>query len=87
MSKKYAVMLFDTEVNLGVSIHPNKWVNVENKYFGNGAEALHYYTHSPSQFSELIDAEDMYELQCKMGEMLINYMDDAWLNEHVYTRI
>ena len=87
MSKKYAVMLFDTEVNLGVSIQPNKWVNVENKYFDNGADALHYYTHSDSQFSEIIDAEDMYELQCKMGEMLINYMDDAWLNEHVYTRI
>ena len=33
MSKKYAVMLFDTEVNLGASIHPNRWVNVENKYF------------------------------------------------------
>ena len=48
MSKKYAVMLFDTEVNLGVSIHPNKWVNVENKYFDNGADALHYYTHSDS---------------------------------------
>ena len=87
MSKKYAVMLFDTEVNLGVSIQPNKWVNVENKYFDNGADALHYYTHSDSQFLEIIDAEDMYELQCKMGEMLINYMEDAWLNEHVYTRI
>ena len=31
MSKKYAVMLFDTEFNLGVSIHPNRWVNIENK--------------------------------------------------------
>ena len=76
MSKKYAVMLFDTEFNLGVSIHPN-----------NGAEALHYYTHSPSQFSEIIDAEDMYELQCKMGEMMLNYRDEEWLNKNVYPRI
>lgn len=87
MSKKYAVMLFDTEVNLGVSIHPNRWVNVENKYFDNGAEALHYYTHSGSQFSEIIDAEDMYELQCKMGEMMLNYRNEEWLNKNVYPRI
>ena len=46
MSKKYVVMLFDTEVNLGVSIKPNRWVNVENKYFDNGSDALYYYTHS-----------------------------------------
>ncbi len=84
MSKKYAVMLFDTEVNLGVSAHPNKWVNIENKYFDNGAEALKYYIHSGNRFSEIIDAEDTYELQCKMGEMMLNYRDEQWVNNHVY---
>lgn len=87
MNKKYAVMLFDTEVNLGLSTHPNRWVNVENKYFENGADALHYYTNYGSQFSEIIDAEDTYELQCKMGEMMLNYRNEEWLNKNVYPRI
>ena len=87
MSKKYAVMLFDTEFNLGVSIHPNRWVNIENKYFDNGSEALNYYTNYGSQFSELIDADDMYELNCNMGEMMLNYRDEEWLNKNVYPRI
>ena len=60
---------------------------VENKYFDNGAEALNYYTHLGSQFSEIIDAEDMYELQCKMGEMMLNYRNEEWLNKNVYPRI
>ena len=71
----------------GVLIHPNRWVNIENKYFDNGSEALNYYTNYGSQFSELIDADDMYELKCKMGEMMLNYRDEEWLNKNVYPRI
>ena len=71
----------------GVSIHPNRWVNIENKYFDNGSEALNYYTNYGSQFSEIIDADDMYELKCKMGEMMLNYRDEEWLNKNVYPRI
>ena len=71
----------------GVLIHPNRWVNIENKYFDNGSEALNYYTNYGSQFSEIIDADDMYELKCKMGEMMLNYRDEEWLNKNVYPRI
>ena len=83
MSKKFAVMLFDTEINLGVSATPNKWVNYKNVYFNNGVEALDYYSNTPCPASQLIDGVDDYELQCKMGEMMLNYMDDKWIEENL----
>lgn len=83
MSKKFAVMLFDTEINLGVSATPNKWVNYKNVYFDNGIEALDYYSNTPCPASQLIDGADDYELQCKMGEMMLNYMDDKWIEENL----
>lgn len=83
MSKKFAVMLFETEINLGVSATPNKWVNYKNVYFDNGVEALDYYANTPCPASQLIDGVDDYELQCKMGEMMLNYMDDKWIEENL----
>lgn len=83
MSKKFAVMLFDTEINLGVSATPNKWVNYKNVYFDNGVEALHYYSNTMCPASQLIDGVDDYELQCKMGEMMLNYMDDKWIEDNL----
>jgi hypothetical protein len=83
-TKKYAVMLFMTEIELGISSEPNKWVNYRNVYFDNGTEALWFYANTPCPASQLIEASDDYELQCKMGEMMLNYMDDDWLNKHLY---
>lgn len=83
-NKKYAVMLFDTEINLGVSSTPNKWVNTKNVYFDNGVDALKYYVETYTPAIEIIEAKDDYELQCKMGEMMINYTNDNWLNENLY---
>ena len=85
MSKrKYAVMLFETEINLGVSVTPNKWVNYRNIYFDNGIEALDCYANTCCPASQLVDGADDYELQCKMGEMMLNYMDEEWLNKNLY---
>jgi len=85
MSKrKYAVMLFETEINLGVSVTPNRWVNYRNIYFDNGIEALDCYANTRCPASQLVDGVDDYELQCKMGEMMLNYMDEEWLNKNLY---
>lgn len=81
---KYAVMCFDTEINLGVSSHPNKWVNTRNYYYNNGAEAVIAYANIPCPASQLIQAVDDYELKCKMGEMMNNFRDEDWLEEHLY---
>jgi hypothetical protein len=87
MNKKYAVMLFETEMNLGISNIPNKWVNLKNLYFNDSLSALEAYANIPNPASQLVEANDDYELQCKMGEMMINYRDDSWLNENLYPYI
>ena len=81
---KYALMLFETELKLGVSTTPNKWVNTANYVFEDGLEALNTYANTPCPASQLIEAEDDYELKCKMGEMILNYQDEEWLNENLY---
>jgi len=81
---KYALMLFETELKLGISSTPNKWVNTANYLFENGLEALNAYANTPCPASQLIEAEDDYELKCKMGEMMLNYQNEKWLNENLY---
>ena len=87
MNKKFAVMLFETEMNLGNSNCPNKWVNTHNYYFENGTEALNCYAETPCPASQLIEAKDDFELKCKMGEMMMNFRDEQWLNENLYPYI
>lgn len=79
-------MFFDTKINLNLSETPGIWINYKNVYFNNGSEALNYYANTPvgSGTSEIIDASDDFELKCKMGDMLSNYMNQNYLNEHVY---
>lgn len=81
---KYALMLFETELKLGISSTPNKWVNTANYLFENGLEALNAYANTQCPASQLIEAEDDYELKCKMGEMMLNYQNEKWLNENLY---
>ena len=87
MDGKFAVMLFETELELGVSNSPNKWVNTHNQYFNNRLDALNYYAWTPNPASQLIESNDDFELECKMGEMMLNYRDEKWLNENLYPYI
>ena len=80
----YAVMLFDTQVNLGTGDKPNVWVNYKNVYFNKGSDALMYYANTRCPASQLIDADTEYELKAKIGEMILNYMNEEWLNENLY---
>lgn len=80
----YAVMTFDTELNLGISNKPNQWVNIKNYYFNDKLEALYFYINNNTQAAELIVAEDTYELKTRIGQMILNYKNENWLNDNLY---
>ncbi len=81
---KYAVMLFHTEMELGKGNTPGNWINTQNFITDDPKKALFLYSEIPCPASQLIKAEDDYELKCKMGEMILNFMDEEWLNKELY---
>lgn len=83
-NKRYALMLFETEVNLGISNTPNKWVNYANRFFTNGLQALEAYSNIPCPASQLVDGRTPEELEKAMTEMLVHFSDDKWLEENLY---
>jgi hypothetical protein len=86
MGKKYAVMLFETQIEHSGKGKPDEWVNYKNIYFDNGMKALNYYANTSCQYPQIIDAEDETELQSKMGQMILNYMDKEWVNKNIYSQ-
>lgn len=83
-SKVYAVMLFMTEMEMGISQIPNKWINTKNYRFNNGQDALDFYANTPCSASQLIDANSEEELVSKMNEMILNYQNEQWLQDNLY---
>lgn len=82
--KVFAVMLFNTEIELGISNTPNKWVNTKNYKFNDGAAALDFYANTPCPASQLIDANSEEELVEEMNTMIKNYQDENWLENNLY---
>ena len=84
-SRIYAVMLFDTELNLGIPFaRPNTWENYSNAYFTDGFTALEYYSNTPCPASQLIDANSPEELEEKMNQMINQFKDTKWLETELY---
>ncbi len=83
-NKLWALMLFNTELELGISNTPNKWVNTHNIFFKNGLSALNAYSNIPNPASQLIDAKTPEELINKMEDMVQNFKDPKWLEEELY---
>ena len=83
-NKYWALMLFNTELELGISNKPNKWVNTKNFYFNRGIDALEAYSNTPNPASQLIDATSQEELVKNMEEMLQHFNDKKWLEENLY---
>lgn len=85
VKKQYwALMLFNTEMELGISNTPGRWVNTGNAFYTNGVSALNAYANTPNPASQLIDASTIEELENKMEEMLQNFKDDKWLENNLY---
>lgn len=82
--KYYALMLFETELERGISSNPNKWVNTGNAVFTNGTQALNAYANTPNPASQLIDATSPEELATEMLKMADNFQNEKWLNESLY---
>ena len=82
--RHWALMMFFTEMELGISNTPNKWVNVRNIYYDNGIAALNAYAEAKCPASQLVDGETEEELLISMENMIQHYTDDKWLEENLY---
>lgn len=82
--RHWALMMFFTEMELGISSTPNKWVNVRNIYYDNGIAALNAYAEAKCPASQLVDGETEEELLISMENMIQHYADDKWLEENLY---
>ena len=82
--KKFALMLFETELNLGISGQPNKWVNTTTIKYDKGIDALEAYANTRCPASQLVDATSDEELDKEIEQMRKNYQDENWLNENLY---
>ena len=82
----YAVMEFNTELELGISCKPYEWVNSHSFVTLNGAKALHKYTSSTNPMVEIIDASSFEELNKKMIKMANNYKRPEYVNNKIESR-
>lgn len=82
--KLHAVMLFNTEIELGISNTPNKWVCTSIVFFDNGFQALDFYANTPNPASQIISEYSPEKLEQSIQDMLHNYQDDKWLEDNLY---
>lgn len=82
--KRWALMLFFTEMEMGISNKPNKWVNVRNIFYDSGFQAIEAYSNTKCPASQLVDGETPEELENAMLEMIEHYKDEKWLEENLY---
>lgn len=82
--KYWALLLFNTELELGISNTPNKWVNTGVAYYNSGVSALNAYSNTPNPASQLVDAKSPEELYYEIEKMIVNYSDENWLKENLY---
>ena len=82
----YAVMEFNTELELGISCKPYEWVNSNAFVTLNGAKALHKYTYSTNPMVEIIDANSFDELNKKMIKMANNFKNPEYVNNKIESR-
>ena len=84
VGKHFLLMLFETEITLGVSNNPNRWECVAVRYYDNGTRALDAYANIPNPASQLIDARTEEELIRNAEEMIDSMKNEAWLDTNLY---
>ena len=82
--KHFLLMLFKTEIDLGVSNSPNRWECIGTRYFTNGMLALEAYANTPNPASQLIDAKTKEGLKLSALETIQDMKDEKWLNDNLY---
>ena len=82
--KHFLLMLFETEIDLGISSNPNRWECICTRYFTNGMQALEAYANTPNPASQLIDAKTKEGLKLSALETIQDMKDEKWLDENLY---
>ena len=80
----HAVLLFNTEFELGISNSPEKWVCTRIERFDNGVKALHYYANTPNPASQLVSGETKEELEVEIKQMQENSKNKEWIDNCLY---
>lgn len=82
--KYYAVMYFDTELNLNISSQPNVWLNYKNQFFDNGLDAFVAYANDLDASTQLVESDNIDRLPTLMRDMCNNMNDPSWQNEYLF---
>ena len=82
--KYYAVMHFDTELNLNISSQPNVWLNYKNQFFDNGLDAFIAYANDLDASTQLVESDNIDQLPILMQDMCNNMNDPSWQNEYLF---
>ena len=82
--KYYAVMYFDTELNLNISSQPNVWLNYKNQFFDNGLDAFIAYANDLDASTQLVESDNIDHLPNLMLEMTNNMNNPTWQNEYLF---
>lgn len=82
--KYYAVMHFDTELNLNISSQPNVWLNYKNQFFDNGLDAFVAYANDLDASTQLVESDNIDRLPTLMRDMCNNMNDPSWQNEYLF---
>lgn len=82
--KYYAVMYFDTELNLNISSQPNVWLNYKNQFFDNGLDAFIAYANDLDASTQLVESDNIDNLPNLMLEMANNMNNPTWQNEYLF---
>ena len=82
--RHYLLMLFQTEMELGISTTPNRWECINLLYFTNGQRALDAYANIPNPASQLVDGLSEEELTLEAMKVYHGMKDKKWLDENLY---
>ena len=80
--KIYAVMSFNTEMELGISNKPYEWVNSNSIVTADGSTALYLYRKfSNDTITKIVDALSFNDLNKKMIEMTNNFKNPFYVQK------
>ena len=80
----YAIMFFDTEINLNISSHPTKWANYKNQFFDNGLDAFIAYANDLDASTQLVESDNIDQLPTLMRDTCNNMNNPSWQNEYLF---
>lgn len=79
----HSVMLFESEMELGVSEHDDRYMLIRDIDVDDGMTALNLYANIPNPASQLISAESAEELKQLKDKRILEMQDPIWVNENI----